>query len=488
VIAVTGSLKGLKDVLTGVFTLDRDKIAQGLAEVALAMKTGWTTATSAAVTAAKDGNRELAKENDSARADAMAKNRAAILEQQRIDAERKALQFQSLQAHNKAMLLEYQNASSELVALKNKEGDLLKTIADATGVKELGAVRAAAQTRLAEVRRLETEAFREEDQRRSAERSLQVLETNNGAATLIALRKKQIEDLKNLQDAGFKGDRALVRQHLADTQVLYRAAELEETQRVTRFQQLEQKNSATFHRLSLGQQKTFEEQKRRQLMDSLNTQADAQANAYQEMLDRQIKANNDFLANQLKFGTAYAEINRFMHSEIVEGTSKGLDQVAQLTQSHNAVLKAAGQVAASAQIVIKTAQAAMDVYAGFSTIPIIGQALGIAAAAAVIAYGAEQEAAVWAAATGGVMAGGVPGRDSIHTLTMPGEFITPTANFEEVIGSVAAQRAAQKMGAPMGGSAGGPLDVRISFHGQASRMLTAQINQDKALGRHRGRA
>jgi hypothetical protein len=129
-----------------------------------------------------------------------------------------------------------------------------------------------------------------------------------------------------------------------------------------------------------------------------------------------------------------------------------------MQRSENATLKAIGKAAALGQIAIKTPESAMNIYAGFSTIPIIGPALGVAGAIAAVAFGAEQAGKVLAAAQGGVITGGIPGVDSVPVLAQSQELITPRESFEEVIGSVRAAREAQALaerGGITGGEAGG---------------------------------
>jgi hypothetical protein len=78
----------------------------------------------------------------------------------------------------------------------------------------------------------------------------------------------------------------------------------------------------------------------------------------------------------------------------------------------------------------------MNIYKGFATIPIIGPALGVAGAAAAVAFGAERISQVTAAADGGLIEGGVQGRDSVPALLMPGELVVPRRNFNDVVGAV----------------------------------------------------
>lgn len=179
---------------------------------------------------------------------------------------------------------------------------------------------------------------------------------------------------------------------------------------------------------------------------------------YQE----EVKNDARRIDDEKKFGVAYAAINRAMHSEVYLGTKTAFGELAALQESSNSTLKGIGKAAAVANIVIKTAESAMNIFAGFSTIPIIGYALGTAGAAAAIAFGAEQIGRVTAAADGGLLTGGFPGRDSVPVMGMAGELISPRQNFEEVIGSVRAAREAKEQGLLPGEGGGSQVHVTIN--------------------------
>jgi hypothetical protein len=194
----------------------------------------------------------------------------------------------------------------------------------------------------------------------------------------------------------------------------------------------------------------------------------------------QQKADLQYLKDREKFGVTFAKINQVINSQYVQGAAQAAGELVALQQSTNSTLKAIGKAAAIADITIKTAQSAMNIYNGFSTIPIVGPALGIAGAAAAVAFGAERLRAVTAAAQGGVMTGGIPGRDSIPTLTMPGELVTPTKNFDEVVNAVADARLAERgQGAAVGG---GEMHVVIGFQDDAFRIIEQKLIERRVLG------
>lgn len=197
--------------------------------------------------------------------------------------------------------------------------------------------------------------------------------------------------------------------------------------------------------LSAEERAALSEQDIEQLRTEIETRREVEADAAKKKIQDKRKSDKDLEAEYKKHGMIVAEINRIMHSEIYRGTSQAFGELAQLTQSSNNKLKSIGKVAAVANIVIRTAESAMNIYNGFSTIPIIGPVLGIAGAAAAVAFGAEQVSNVNKAEKGLLVRGGIPGVDSVPVLAQQGEIIAPTQNFEEVIGSVRAKREAERM-------------------------------------------
>jgi hypothetical protein len=127
----------------------------------------------------------------------------------------------------------------------------------------------------------------------------------------------------------------------------------------------------------------------------------------------------------------------------------------------------------------------MNIFTGFSSIPIVGYALGIAGAAAAVVYGAEQIGNVTAAATGGLV-GGVGSGDTQPYLLTPGEVVTPKQNYEELINGAIQQRGYVQPGQAGSGNGNQNVAVQIGFDGrQAQQVLTAQQVQAKALGTYR---
>lgn len=266
------------------------------------------------------------------------------------------------------------------------------------------------------------------------------MELRGASAASIALKKEEIAVLKQLSDQKYSGDKALLREHLKEIQMIESVQKKEDAARQSEWnKQHYDEEKSTNSKLS-AEQAAYYKKEDAALKSSIMTEQQAQRKVDQDKKTKQIQANNTYLVEQKKYGTAYAAINKAIHSEEVQGINQATGELAQLTQSKNEQLKAIGKVAAVAQIIIQTAQAAMSIYTGFSTIPIIGPGLGIAGAAAAIAFGAEKISDVQGAARGGLMEGGIPGKDSIAAFLEPGELVAPRKNFEEVVNSVADSR------------------------------------------------
>ena len=260
-----------------------------------------------------------------------------------------------------------------------------------------------------------------------ANRELQVLEAEKHSELMIEVKKKEIEIRKLLADENYKGDRDLLKEQLDYIE----------------FAQTEELAADTLYQLQ------------------------------KQEIER--KSNDQMIKDKAKFGATYAELAKFMRSEELKGAKTATGELEQLTQSSNATLKGIGKAAALANIAIKTAESAMNIYAGFSQIPIIGPALGVAGAVAAVAFGAEQAGKVMAAADGGLITGGIPGRDSVPVMAMPGELVVPTRNYEEVVSSVAASRTGE-------GAGGGYAEVVITLKDELIDFIEAKLVERDKLG------
>lgn len=308
-------------------------------------------------------------------------------------------------------------------------------------------------------------------------RGLKVAQMAKESEDSIKLRQEEIALLEAIEDENNAKIVGKLQERLArvrELQTLQQAEDLE-AQRVYQDQLLLENEE--FQALSDEQKTLFQEANKQRLQAELLTENEARRLAAEERLAIQVKEHNDFLVNQQKFGTAFATINRIMNTGMVQGAAQAFGDLAALQQSSNATLKSIGKAAALANIAIQTARAAMNIYTGFSTIPIVGPALGVAGAAAAVAFGAEQAGKVTAAAEGGLLTGGIPGKDSIPVMAMPGELVVPTRNFDEVVNAVAASRA----GGAQAQGEGGVATVVLQLKGELMDFIEAQMVERRNL-------
>lgn len=90
------------------------------------------------------------------------------------------------------------------------------------------------------------------------------------------------------------------------------------------------------------------------------------------------------------------------------------------------VVSAANIAQAEVAIGASAAEATAKSLAAYASIPFVGPALGAAQAAGLVSAIEASRALIVPAATGGEIGGGIPGRDSVNILGMPGELILDT--------------------------------------------------------------
>lgn len=334
------------------------------------------------------------------------------------------------------------------------------------------------------------ERRREKDElaARFAHNELLKAQQRNASKDLLDIYEQEANLKKQLTTTTNAQERDAINDQLDEVLLMKRNAEIEEISQREIFRNEVLAQNEEFQALDAEQQQQFLDQYQSQLLASIETERQTRAGAMNERAQQQAAANNLFLKEQKKYGTEYAIINKKIRDIEENEQFKTFTSMAKMQTSQNSTLKAIGKAAAIAQITIDTAKSAMSIYAGFSTIPIVGPALGIAGAAAAVAFGAEQIGKVTAAADGGIMTGGIAGRDSIPTLTMPGEIVVPTKNFDEVVNAVADQRIRQDDSGRGGlASVEGTVGVSIEFMGDdAEKVITARQTQARALGTFRG--
>ena len=320
------------------------------------------------------------------------------------------------------------------------------------------------------------------------ENSIQIatLQAQGGSEDLIKLKQAENETLKQLETAKNADLIEALEERLAQQLALEGAAREQAIEEEGAFRNQILAKNTEFNALSVEQKELFLSQNKQQLQAQIETESEARNKIVAAGIKQQIDANNKYLENQQKFGTAYAEINRVVYSTPVTEAQKGFSELSNLQQSNNSTLKSIGKAAAVADITIKTAQSAMNIYTSFTSIPFIGPALGIAGAAAAIAFGGEQIGRVLSAQDGGMVPGFNRGGDSVPSLLQPGELVVPRANFGEVVNAVASQRVQESPAASSGVATGGgsqAVTVSLAFSGDnAEKFLTAKQVEARSLG------
>jgi len=152
-----------------------------------------------------------------------------------------------------------------------------------------------------------------------------------------------------------------------------------------------------------------------------------------------------------------------------------LGSLTALTQSSNSELKAIGKAASLVQIGIATNEGAIKAYSSLAGIPIIGPALGAAAAGALIAFGLERSAKIAGLNKGGIVTGGISGIDSVPAMLTPGELVVPQQNFNEVVGAVASNRDSETAG-------GGIMEHVITFKDDAFEIIESKLIERQTIG------
>lgn len=192
---------------------------------------------------------------------------------------------------------------------------------------------------------------------------------------------------------------------------------------------------------------------------------------------KEIARRNQFLKDEEKFGTTIAKQKQFLASEELKLADQTSGQLVKLTQSKNSTLKGIGKAAALTQIGIKTAEGAISANAALSGIPIVGPALGFAAAAALVAFGAEQASQVVSAQRGGVVPSGQGGaRDRVPALLEPGEIVVPRAvapDFQQAFGRPDVDEAEET---------GTSQEVIVGFTDDAFEIIEQKLLERGALG------
>lgn len=229
--------------------------------------------------------------------------------------------------------------------------------------------------------------------------------------------------------------------------------------------------------LDKEQRDLFNEEDLQALQSRIDSQSEAERKYAEEKLNKQIAERNRFKQDEIKHGTAIAEVKAFFRKEEVQGFKNASAQLAQLSNSRNSTLKGIGKAAARVNAAIKTAEGAISAYTALSGIPIVGPALGAAAAAALVAYGVEQQQKISAAQRGGFVPSAQGGaRDRVPALLEPGELVVPQAIAPDFIQAAGRPEVDAETGTTPS------VGVTITLADNAFEIIEARRDEEIALG------
>lgn len=216
-----------------------------------------------------------------------------------------------------------------------------------------------------------------------------------------------------------------------------------------------------------------------QVFAGLTEREIAQAEIDKAKAERLAARDKKSIKDEILHNKTIAQLNFALSSDEVKLAGETSGKLVALTQSKNKQVKAIGKAASLVQIGIKTAEGAISAYSALAGIPIVGPALGGIAAGAVIAFGAEQAAAVTKAQGGGIVPAGPGGaRDRIPALLEPGEVVIPKALAPSFIQSVG--RPEEDLTEDP--TAGGQTEITIAFRDDAFEIIEQKLLERRAIG------
>jgi TP901 family phage tail tape measure protein len=305
-----------------------------------------------------------------------------------------------LQAETEAVISEKARLTDLKIAEAEREREALKAIRDGSSEEEVQALRDknALISELDQLK-LEKELLNEEEKSitKGSKREAEIekeLELNTLQQEALQEHLDVLEEIK-VEDDERKTEREDLFNELNDEKKIERdAAEIEALK----------KNLMTKDQLKI---------------------ANAKAEAGRINRDRAL-----FLKDEKKFGTNIAKMKKLFRSEEFKGTQQALGNLSSLRNSKSKSAQKAGKAAAIAQATISTFEGATKAFTSLAGIPIIGPVLGTVAAAAAVAAGLTQiqnikSTPISGAVAGGLVKGGITGKDTEPFMLAKGEAVTP---------------------------------------------------------------
>lgn len=189
-----------------------------------------------------------------------------------------------------------------------------------------------------------------------------------------------------------------------------------------------------------------------------------------------VENNNLMLKDEAKYGEEFAKLNAVLRDENFKGAQGASGQLMALQKSSSSEMQAVGKAAAIVNASMATYEGAIKAYSSLAGIPIVGPGLGIAAAAALTAFGLEQVRNIAGMAQGGMVEGGIPNIDSVPIMAQRGELVVPRQNFEEVVNAVRRDRGAEV------GERQNMMEVIIGFKDDAFQIIEEKLVERRAIG------
>ena len=237
----------------------------------------------------------------------------------------------------------------------------------------------------------------------------------------------------------------------------------------------------------------LDEAKLAQLQTGLQKEAMAKEIADAKDLKRQgkyDKANEKLIKartkQQIEVSKASIALERATTQGKLDVVANGLALANAITGKETKAAFIASKALAIAQIAVNRGIAMGAIPAQTAMIPYPANLAAAGNMASLININAGLAAATVAAqaitgfAEGGAVEGGIAGMDSVPVLAQRGEIVAPRQNFEEVIGSVRAQRAAEELGVE--NAAGGAMEVIVAFKDDAFEIIEEKILERRNLG------
>jgi TP901 family phage tail tape measure protein len=301
----------------------------------------------------------------------------------------------------------------------------------------------------------------------------------------ILQRKAEIaEEFKNARLIKNAEERGLVLANLAlqHEAELAEIEEFENTKDETSAERTEQRQAllAELNELDKEQKDLLAQEDLERIQESVLTENQIRKNQAEKKLTDEIKERNKFIEDETKHGFILANLNKFFASDELGVAKSTAGSLAQLSRSKNSTLKGIGKAAAGVNAAIATSEGAIKAYTSLAGIPIVGPALGIAAAGALIAFGVEQQANIASMATGGfVPPSGGGARDRFPAMLEPNELVVPAGiaqNFIQAAGVPDTQ------GREAVDNGGGTPRLEIVLEDRAGEFISIEQREGKALG------